>query len=148
MGIEGPILNCGSCLRTGQPSARPGGGQRCRYRDIVDARGGGLPGVCESARRLALELRPAWRRATAKKDLRVFSRCVPYCRIRSALVVLYFSAVSCSRWVCRNPHSICGLFWTLPPPALTCTVLGCFHQTYTNCKVPWELCAIVQRLPT
>ena len=43
MGIEGPILNCGSCLRTRQPSARPGGGQRCRYRGVVDAveRGGG-----------------------------------------------------------------------------------------------------------
>ena len=52
MGIEGPILNCGSCLRAGQPSARPGGGQRCRYRDIVDARGGG-----GAARRLRVGLK-------------------------------------------------------------------------------------------
>ena len=40
--------------------------------------------------RPALELRPAWRRATAGKDLRVFSGCVPYCRIRPALTVPYF----------------------------------------------------------
>ena len=24
-----------------------------------------------------------------------------------------FSAASCPRWICRNPHSVCGLFWIL-----------------------------------
>ena len=61
----------------------------------------------------SLELRPAWRRATARRDLRVFSRCVSYCRIRSALAVRCFSATSCPRRVCRDPYSIVRLFWTL-----------------------------------
>ena len=81
-------------------------------------RGWGLPCVCGPARKLALELRPAWRRATARRDLRAFSRRVPYSRIRPALAVPYFSAASCPRRVCRNPPSIFGLFWILPP-ALT-----------------------------
>ena len=106
--------------------------------------GGGLPGVCESAWRPALELRPAWRRAAAGRDLRVgleagpgtaarleagscgegFASLFqgrPYSRIRSALAVPCFSAAGCPRRVCRNPHSVCGLFWTLLP-VLTCTV--------------------------
>ena len=74
--------------------------------------GKGLPGVCESARRLALELRPAWRRATARRDLRAFSRRMPYSRIRSALMVLCFSAVSCPRRVCRDAPTACRLFRT------------------------------------
>ena len=47
------------------------------------------------------------------RDLRVFSRCVSYCRIRPALAVPYFFAAGCPRWVCRNPYSIVRLFWTL-----------------------------------
>ena len=45
----------------------------------------------------------------------------PYSRIRSALAVPCFSAAGCPRRVCRNPHSVCGLFWILLP-VLTCTV--------------------------
>ncbi len=53
----------------------------------------------------------------------------PYSRIRSALAVPCFFAAGCPRRVCRNPHSVCGLFWTLLP-VLTCTVqpVGHFYQ--------------------
>ena len=80
-------------------------------------------------------MRPAWRRATARRDLRVFSGCVPYCRIRPALTVPYFSAAGCPRRVCRNPYGIFGLFWILLP-VLTCTVqpVGHFHQHMQNVR--------------
>ena len=52
--------------------------------------GGGLPGVFSPPGGWPPEMRPAWRRATAGRHLRVFSGCVPYCRIRSALTVPYF----------------------------------------------------------
>ena len=96
--------------------------RRRRHGVQSSAQGGGLLGVCESAWRLALELRPARRRATAGRYLRAFSRRMPYSRIRLALTVPYFSAAGCPRRVCRNPPSIFGLFWTLPP-ALTYDLL-------------------------
>ena len=73
---------------------------------------GGLLSVCESARRLALELRPAWRRTTAGRDLRVFSKCVLCSRIRPALMVPYFFVVGCPRRVCRDTPAIRDLFRT------------------------------------
>ena len=76
-----------------------------------------------------VEVGTAGRRATARRDLRVFSRCVPYCRTRPALAVPCFFAAGCPRRVCRNPYGIFGLFWILLP-VLTCTVqpVGHFHQ--------------------
>ena len=59
-----------------------------------------------------VEVGTAGRRATAGKDLRVFSRCVPHCRTRPALAVPCFSAASCPRRVCRDTPTICGLFQT------------------------------------
>ena len=77
--------------------------------------GGGGCTALQAGLKAGLELRPAWRRATARRSLRVFSWCVPYCRIRPALAVPYFPAAGCPRRVCRNPPSIRGLFWTPPP---------------------------------
>ena len=76
-----------------------------------------------------VEVGTAGRWATARRYLRVFSKCTPYSRIRPALAVPYFFAASCPKRVCRNPHNVCGLFWTLLP-VLTCTVqpVGHFHQ--------------------
>ena len=45
--------------------------------------------------------------------MHVFSRRMPYSRIRPALAVPCFSAASCPRRVCRDPYSIVRLFWTL-----------------------------------
>ena len=68
-----------------------------------------------------VEVGTAGRWATARRYLRVFSKCTPYSRIRPALAVPYFFAASCPKRVCRNPPSIFGLFWTLPPVPV-CTV--------------------------
>ena len=68
-------------------------------------------------------------------DLRVFSRRMPYSRIRSALAVPCFSAAGCPRRVCRNPHSVYGLFWTLPLPfQLALFNLGSFSSTCANVR--------------
>ena len=78
-----------------------------------------------------VEVGTAGRRATAGRDLRVFSRCTSYCRIRSALAVLCFFAVGCPGRVCRNPPSIFGLFWTLPLPfQLALFNLGSFSSIW------------------
>ena len=45
------------------------------------------------------------RRATARRNLRAFSMCVPYCRIRPALTVPCFSAASCPRRICRDSQA-------------------------------------------
>ena len=84
-----------------------------RHHDGVDVMGGhcmlwsGLKAGPGTAARLEA--------GNCEEGLRVFSRCVPYCRIRPALTVPYFFAASCPRRVCRNPYSIFGLFWILPP---------------------------------
>ena len=111
----------------------PTTGDMAPLRDATTRRrhrqGGGLPGVFSPPGGWPPEMRPTWRRATAGSDLRVFSRRMPYSRARPALTVPYFFAAGCPRRVCRNPHSVCGLFWTLLP-VLTCTVqpVGHFHQ--------------------
>ena len=89
--------------------------RRRRHGVQSSAQGEGLPGVCGLAWRLAIELRPAWRRATAGRDLRVFSRCRPYSRIRPTLAVPYFFCCQLSKaglsgyahhlWLISDPDS-------------------------------------------
>ena len=119
---------------------------RCRRK------GGGLPGVCGLTRRLALELRPAWRRATAGRDLRVFSKCVPHCRVRPALAVPCFlpPAVQGGSVGIRIAYSAC-FGPSLPRSNLHRSILGRFLQQYANCRVPvsrqvGDWCAICRRL--
>ena len=133
MGIEDPILNCGSCLRStvsctpGDLKAAETSGRstqmrvRPTYSNSLRRRGGhGRQGTASlrdatTPSQWRPAFKPAWRRATAGRDLRVFSGCVSYCRIRPALTVLHFSAAGCPGRVCRNPYSIFSLFWILPP---------------------------------
>ena len=75
-----------------------------------------------------VEVVTAGRRATARRDLRVFSRRMPYSRARPALAVPCFFVAGCPRRVCRNPPSIFGLFWTLSQPQLTDPLIDIVRQ--------------------
>ena len=63
-----------------------------------------------------------------------------------------FFCIICSRRVCRNPHSVCGLFW-IPPPPFQPTPFDPepFSSTCANCRVPLsqqigDWCVICWRL--
>ena len=56
------------------------------------------------------------------------------CRIRSALIVLYFSAVSCPRLVCRNPQCMRLILDPSSRSDLHCSTCGSFSSTCTNVR--------------
>ena len=114
--------------------------------------GGGLPGVCELARRLALEPRPARRRATAG------GICVPFpgaCRIpapglRRRFRAFLPPAAQDGSVEIRIAYSAC-FGPSLPRSNLHCSILGRFLQQYANCRVPLsrqvgDWCVICRRL--